>query len=62
MKKWIDNAPYEALLSHWKHAAPGDPYMEGEVGAHFKEALRKKRNGTSDNGHTRSTARNLRYA
>jgi hypothetical protein len=43
MKKWIDNAPYEALLSHWRYAHESDPYLQGDIGIYYKEALKKKR-------------------
>jgi hypothetical protein len=55
MKKWIDGAPYEALLSHWRFAAVGDPYCTGEVGKYFKDALEKKRCAVGNEQHIRTS-------
>lgn len=43
MKRWIDNASYEALLSKWRNAPVGDPFFQGEIGDYYKEALGCKR-------------------
>jgi len=59
MKRWIDSASYEALMSHWRHAAPGDAYLTGSVGEYFKEALKTKRKKSAHqgrNGHITSYA------
>lgn len=43
MKKWIDNASYEALLSKWRSAPVGDPYFIDEIGIYYEDVLSRKR-------------------
>ena len=43
MKKWIDNATYEQLLSRWRFAPIGDLMFQGEVGDYYAEVMERKR-------------------
>ncbi len=43
MKKWIDNASYEQLLSKWRFAPAGDPFFQDEIGNYYSEVMRKKK-------------------
>jgi len=38
-KAYIDGLDYEQLLSHWRFAAVGDPWFEGETGKYWAERL-----------------------
>ena len=42
MKKWIDNATYEQLLSRWRFAPIGDLMFQGEVGDYYAEVMARK--------------------
>lgn len=41
-KKWIDNASYEQLLSHWRFAPIGDPMFQGDTGDYYKKVMGEK--------------------
>jgi hypothetical protein len=43
MRKWIDEASYEQLLSHWRFAPVGDPMFVGELGKYYKKVMFEKR-------------------
>jgi len=51
MKKWIDEASYEELLSKWRFAASGDQFFQGEMGKYYSEAMRKKREEVGSSAH-----------
>ena len=42
-KKWIDNASYEQLLSHWRFAPIGDPMFQGDTGDYYKKVMGEKK-------------------
>ncbi len=41
----IDDASYEELLTQWRQLPLGSLLFQGEVGHHFAETMRKKREG-----------------
>ena len=41
MKRWIDRASYEQLLSRWRTAPIGSPWFIGEMGDYYTEAMEK---------------------
>lgn len=43
MKKWIDEAEYEALLMKWRFEPVGSPWFQGEIGEYYEEAMARKR-------------------
>lgn len=43
MKKWIDEASYEQLLSKWRFARVGDPMFQGEIGDYYAKVMFRKR-------------------
>ena len=55
MKKWIDNASYEQLLSHWRNAPAGDPYFVGEIGSYYQKRMGEKRSEVGDSEHVRTS-------
>lgn len=42
-KASIDARSYERLLSHWRFAAVGDPWFQGETGKYWGERMVKLR-------------------
>jgi hypothetical protein len=42
-KKWIDEASYEQLLSHWRFAPVGDKLFVGECGEYYQKVMSQKR-------------------
>lgn len=54
-KAWIDAASYEALLSRWRFAPVGDPFLQGEAGQYYKEVMSRKRNEVGDDEHVRAS-------
>ena len=44
----IDSLSYEDLLSKWRFAPVGDPWMEGETGTYWAERMKIKRNEESN--------------
>ena len=42
-KAKIDAKSYESLLSHWRFAAVGDPWFEGETGKYWGERMKELR-------------------
>jgi len=54
-KHWIDTASYVQLLSRWRFAAIGDPMFQGECGAYYAEAMKRKRAEVGDDEHVRSS-------
>ncbi len=43
MKKWIDGATYEQLLSKRRFAPIGSPWFQGEIGEYYTAALHRKK-------------------
>ena len=43
MKKWIDEAEYDALLTKWRFEPVGSPWFQGEIGKYYAEAMARKR-------------------
>jgi len=42
-KASIDERSYESLLSHWRFAAAGDPWFEGETGQYWSTRMKELR-------------------
>ena len=42
MKKWIDKASYQQLLSLWRFAPVGSPFFVGELGDYYAEVMHRK--------------------
>jgi len=42
-KKHIDSLGYEQLLSHWRFAALGDRWFEGETGEYWSKRMSELR-------------------
>jgi len=40
-KHHIDNLSYEGLLQHWRFAAIGDPWFQGETGEYWGTRMRE---------------------
>lgn len=38
-KKYIDSLSYFGLLSHWRFAAIGDSWMQGETGEYWSKRM-----------------------
>ena len=50
-KAWIDKAPYEQLLSHWRFAAVGDPLLQGDTGDYYKQVMNEKKKALEQGDH-----------
>ena len=48
MKEWIDSASIEDLLNKWRFAPAGDPWFQGEIGAHFAKVIAARRDADPD--------------
>ena len=48
MKRWIDTATYEELLSKWRFAVAGDPFFQGEIGAYYAKVMAERRAADPD--------------
>lgn len=55
MKKWIDNASYEELLSRWRFGPAGDPMFQGELGDYYAEVMKKKGEEVGDDERIRAS-------
>ncbi len=42
MKKWIDSASYQQLLSRWRFDPVGSPWFQGEVGEHYNKVMKER--------------------
>lgn len=42
-KNHIDNLSYEQLLRHWRFAALGDPWFQGETGDYWNKRMKDLR-------------------
>jgi len=51
MKKWIDAASYEALLSRWRFAPAGDSIFQGETGKYYQKVMAEKKQQVGGAGH-----------
>jgi hypothetical protein len=47
-KAHIDSLSYEGLLSHWRFAAVGDPWFQGETGTYWSERMKELRESGTD--------------
>ena len=54
-RAWIDAKSYEELLSHWRFAAVGDPWFQGETGQYWSARMKGLRDGGAD--HTGASKR-----
>ena len=52
MRKWIDEAPYEALLRRWRFEPSGSPWFQGETGKYYSEVLFRRREEIGPEKHT----------
>ena len=43
MKRWIDTASYQQLLSRWRFAPVGSPWFRGAVGEYYSEIMAKRK-------------------
>ena len=43
-KAHIDGMSYGGLLQHWRFAAAGDPWFEGETGQYWSKRMSELRN------------------
>ena len=48
-KKYIDSLSYDDLLSHWRFAAPGNDWFQGETGKYWSEKMNDIRNSPGGN-------------
>lgn len=53
MKEWIDNASYKELLFKWRFDPLGSPFFKGDVGMHYDEIMRKKKEEIGQDEHVR---------
>lgn len=57
-KKHIDSLSYEGLLSHWRFAAVGDPWFQGETGYYWAKRMREKKSEVGNDAHV-SASKNI---
>ena len=43
MKRWIDGATYEQLLSKWRFAPVGSHWFRNEIGDYYSKVMAEKR-------------------
>ena len=55
MKKWIDNASYEQLLSKWRNAPSGNPFFQDEVGQYYSKVMAEKKAEVGNGEHVRAS-------
>jgi len=55
MRKWIDEADYESLLSRWRNAPVGDPIFQGEMGDYYSKKMAEKRAEVGNDAHVRAS-------
>ena len=55
LKKWIDEASYESLLSKWRNAPAGSPYFAGETGDYYADVMKRKREEVGQSEHVRAS-------
>ena len=55
MKKWIDGASYEQLLSRWRNAPVGDQMFVGETGDYYKQKMEERRQEVGDAEHVKAS-------
>ena len=51
MKKWIDTASYQELLSRWRFAPVGSPWFSGEIGDYYTKAMKERREKEGNDVH-----------
>ncbi len=52
---WIDNAPYEQLLSKWRNAPAGSPFFQGEIGKYYKKVMAERKLQVGNAEHVRAS-------
>lgn len=57
MKKWIDEATYEQLLSKWRSAPMGSPWFQGEVGDYYSQKMQERKKQVGDEAHSAASKR-----
>ena len=55
MRKWIDNASYLELLRRWRFASVGSPWLQGEIGDYYADAMRDRRAQVANDEHIRAS-------
>jgi len=55
MKRWIDTAPYKALLERWRYAPSGSPWFQDEIGDYYSAAMARKRAETPHSEQVRAS-------
>lgn len=48
VKSTIDGLSYAELLSHWRFAKTGDPWMTGETGDYWAQRMAELKNASPD--------------
>lgn len=51
VKKWVDEASYEQLLSRWRFAPVGDSFFQGDNGKYYVKVMAEKREQVGNSGH-----------
>lgn len=57
MKRWINKASYEMLLSKWRSAPIGSPWFMGEIGDYYSQVMKQKRAEVGDAEHSKISKR-----
>ena len=55
LKRWIDGASYEELLSRWRFAPVGSPLFAGDTGDYYSEVMAAKRKEVGNDEHVRAS-------
>lgn len=55
IKRWIDNASYEQLLSRWRFGKLGDPAFQGETGKYYARVMSEKKALVGPDGHVQAS-------
>lgn len=58
-KEKIDAMSYEQLLEHWRFAPAGDPWLCGQTGEYWKDAMHTRRNAPGGNEVHTNASKNL---
>ena len=54
-KDWIDQASYEDLFYKWRFEPSGSKWFTGEVGEHFTETIKQRRQEVGPEQHTQTS-------
>lgn len=55
MKKWIDTASYEQLLSRWRFAPISSPWFQGEIGEYYSKRMAERRKAVGNDVHVKTS-------